>query len=31
MKPELKKETDGKLENYRRLNQTVQKNQILFG
>lgn len=30
MTPELKKETDRKLEKYRRLNQTVQKNQILF-
>lgn len=30
MAPELKKETDRKLDNYRRLNQTIQKNQILF-
>ena len=30
MTPELKKETDKKLENYRKLNQTVKKNEILF-
>ena len=30
MTPELKKETDRKLENYRKLNQTVKKDQILF-
>ncbi len=30
MTPEVKKETDRKLENYRQLNQTAQKNQILF-
>lgn len=30
MTPELKKETDRKLENYRSLNKSVQKNQILF-
>jgi len=30
MTPELKKETDRKLENYRKLNQTAKKNQILF-
>lgn len=27
MTPELKKKTDRKLDNYRRLNKTVQKNQ----
>lgn len=30
MTPELKKETDRKLENYRKKNQSVQKNQVLF-
>ena len=30
MTPELKKETDRKLENYRKQNQTVKKDQILF-
>lgn len=30
MDPELKRETDRKLENYRQLNQTAQKGQILF-
>ena len=30
MTPELKKETDRKIENYRILNQTVRKNEILF-